>query len=1015
MRRVTIAVLAVLALLATASAPAFGFGKNKINYERFDWHVYKAPHFDVYYYPGEEALLDQVVSYAESQYLRLSQILDHEIKFRISLIYYKTHMEFEQTNVSLGFIPEFVGAFAEPLANRMVVPIDLPPDELYHLLGHELTHVFQFSILYQESIGRVFRASAPPWLMEGMASYLGQDETNLDKMIIRDAVVNGLIPPIHRLNQLTFLTYRYGQAAFAFIEQRYGVEGVRNFVWEFRKSLLTNNIAKPIKDAFGIDAEEFDRQFKKYLQKKYLPILLEKKEAEDYGKEIAPRGRREEDVVNFSPALSPSGELIAMMTTRWEDLDVAIVSAKDGKVFRNLTKGFTNKFEYLVYGAFQGKKDITWSPEGDQVAFFARKENERVLLLYDAVRGRLNRMISIPKVDDELSPSWSPDGRFVAFEGNQGGVVDIFSYELATGSVRNITQDEFYDSNPAWSSDGSQILYNRRIGPYEKIFMVDTADPTRKVQLTFGDSSDLQPSFSRDGKTVYYTSDADGGIYNLRSLSLETGTIEQLTDILGGVFTPLELPEENGKTSIAITSYGKGRFRLFRLNPAEPVAILRPEDQAQAPAELQPFQPPIQLALDQKDKKRYTSVKFHVESAPSILIGVADDGTVLSNAQIVLSDLLGDHRLFFDFQSVSTFSNFNFAYLNLKHRWNWSLYATDFRDYFLAQNVLTGSTRRTRQFRSFTGAGAEISYPLNRYYRIGASASYYQRSIDRPVVNPTTGLTDFVSLNERFPLLSWSLDGDTTRFKEFGPYHGQAFRLEQQYAPTLSAGGDTDVFQTGRFLNTTLDYRLYRRATSRSLFALRLAGIVSSGKGFDIYSMGGLNQLRGYDFREFFGSRLSFLNLEYRFPLLDALAFPFGILRDIRAFLFFDVGSAWFGDGGFYHPNLGFGLTAAAGDTLLTNTFVTDASGQPIQRHFKFWDSQHNKLGDGRASYGIGWNFYLGPFQLTWAYSRQLPNTVEACVLVDPLDPGAGCTITRIDDPFHKHGTVNSFYIAREF
>ena len=140
--------------------------------------------------------------------------------------------------------------------------------------------------------------------------------------------------------------------------------------------------------------------------------------------------------------------------------------------------------------------------------------------------------------------------------------------------------------------------------------------------------------------------------------------------------------------------------------PGEPEAIARPADQAREPAELKPFQPPLKLALDQDKKQRYQKLKYHVEAPPSVLVGVANDGTILSNGQVIFSDLLGDHRMFLDFTSVSTFSNFFYEYLNLKRRWNWDIFAEDFRDYYIAQSLVSGAVFRTRQFSSFTGVGA---------------------------------------------------------------------------------------------------------------------------------------------------------------------------------------------------------------------------------------------------------------------------------------------------------------------
>ncbi|HET6373957.1 MAG TPA: hypothetical protein VFG76_11665, partial [Candidatus Polarisedimenticolia bacterium] len=262
-------IVAVWAASGSQAVAQFGyFGKNKVRYLDFDWKVYRAPHFDVYYYPEEEVFLERLVSYMESSYLYLSKTLDHEPKFRIPLIYYKTHGEFEQTNITLEFIQEFVGAFAEPLEKRMVLPIDQPPDKLSKLVTHELTHIFEYSILFQDSAGRAIRGNPPGWLMEGLASYLAKDEETLDVMVIRDAVVNGLLPPITQVRGVTYLTYRYGHAAFDFIEQEFGTEGIRTFLSEYRKLLLTSNIEKAIKESFGMEAEEFDRKFKRYLLKK---------------------------------------------------------------------------------------------------------------------------------------------------------------------------------------------------------------------------------------------------------------------------------------------------------------------------------------------------------------------------------------------------------------------------------------------------------------------------------------------------------------------------------------------------------------------------------------------------------------------------------------------------------------------------------------------------------------------------------------------------------------------------
>jgi len=936
------------------------FGQNKIAYDKFRWKVYKAPHFDIYYYPESEPFLDDIVSYSESAYVRLSKELDHELRFRIPMVIYKTHGEFEETNITLEELPEEVGAFAEPIQNRMVLPIDQPPDKLYKLISHELTHIFQYSLFFEGYIGRALRARIPTWLVEGMASYFGQDEDNLDRMFIRDAVVNNYIPPIQALDQLSYLNYRYGHAVFDFIEQEFGKEGVRNFVYEYRKVLLTGNIEKAVKEAFGTDIGAFNRNFNRFLRKRYFPVLLEKKSPDDYGKEI---GLPQPGVFTFSPTISPSGELVAAIASPKMEADLVVLSAEDGKKVKNLTKGWSNKYRYLITEAFSGRRDLSWSPTGDQIAVMVRKENTRQLAIYDSLHGKLERIIRLPGIAQSSSPAFSPDGKRIAFEGNKGGIVDIFELDLATKAIRNLTQDDDYDGNPWYAADGSTLLYNRRIGESWKIFSVDLADPTRKTQLTFGSTLDIQPSYSRDGKTVFFSSDRGGyGVFNIFALNLATGETRQYTDVVGGCFAPVEMAPREGEPYLVMSAYFDGTFRLYRMPLRQEESHAAAETTVTGAAEAQPFEPPLKLKADVATAKPY-KLRWDLE-APSISVGLADDGTFLSNVGLQFSDLLGDQRIFLQYYSVSTFSNFLVNYVNVKRRTRWGASVFDLRDYYLSSN---GFNVDRQQAQRSTGAEFFVQYPFNRYYRLDAGLSVVDTSQDlftgyTQIIDSSGNITvtpNFVSSKDRFLLLRPAIVGDTTRYQSFGPFQGHRFEFGTTFGENL--GGDLP----GNIREFHLDFRAYKQMTRRSLIAFRAFGIVNNGGREQFYGIGGLNTLRGYDFRALYGSNVAGANLEIRFPFVDELRFPIGPIRNIRGFLFMDAGTAWLSGDFFYDPDL---------------------HGVRPNNPFSWWDRANNRPQDLRASWGAGFQFFfLGGLQFNWAWAKRFSYTGFA---FDPDNPG---------------------------
>ena len=130
----------------------------------------------------------------------------------------------------------------------------------------------------------------------------------------------------------------------------------------------------------------------------------------------------------------------------------------------------------------------------------------------------------------------------------------------------------------------------------------------------------------------------------------------------------------------------------------------------------------------------------------------------------------------------------------------------------------------------------------------------------------------------------------------------------------------------------------------------------------------GLNDLRGYEYRDFYGSNVVQGNMELRFPFVDEVRFPIGPLRNIRGFFFLDLGTAWLANDQFYDPDL---------NAVRVQPLV-DSSGNVTFRNipFDFYDSKNNRLQDLRGSYGAGFQFFfLGGLQFNWSWAKRLSYT----------------------------------------
>ena len=224
--------LLVLALFFGAGLDVFAqtpyvpyFGKNRIRYDDFKWKIYTTDHFEIFYYPEIEQHLERVASYAESAYQQVSADLKHDLAFKVPMVLYQTQSEFQQQNIEPMELPEGVLAFAEPYRNRMVLPIDEPPDQLYRLITHELTH-----LVFNAATDNPYH-SPPVWLNEGIADYLAVGYDEGMRAQVESAARGGRVPPLDalaesRLTELPDFSLAYAQSvsAVAFFVETYGEE-----------------------------------------------------------------------------------------------------------------------------------------------------------------------------------------------------------------------------------------------------------------------------------------------------------------------------------------------------------------------------------------------------------------------------------------------------------------------------------------------------------------------------------------------------------------------------------------------------------------------------------------------------------------------------------------------------------------------------------------------------------------------------------------------------------------------
>ena len=167
-------------------------------------------------------------------------------------------------------------------------------------------------------------------------------------------------------------------------------------------------------------------------------------------------------------------------------------------------------------------------------------------------------------------PAVSPDGRRIVFVQNHAGTRSIHIGDLQQDRIANVrpfvpTPWLEQSFTPRWSPDGTHVVYSVwKTGGNRDIRYVDVATGTYR-DLTDDRAVDGAPSFSADGRFIYFQSDRTG-IANVYAYEIATGRLRQVTNVINGAYCPE--PSPDGKT-IAYVGYTHAGFDLFAIRVDE--------------------------------------------------------------------------------------------------------------------------------------------------------------------------------------------------------------------------------------------------------------------------------------------------------------------------------------------------------------------------------------------------------------------------------------------------------------
>ena len=947
-------------IFLTIQLQAYSFGKNKVQVDKTDWSKIETMHFDIYFPRNENKFGKIAALMAEEAYYHIKADFNSPVKGRIPIIFYKSHQDFETTNVIYSILGEGVGGFTESAKNRVAVPFDGSYKALEEVLTHELTHAYINDM--NRNRNRFMNLSGLPfWLQEGLPEFEsvhGEDVYN--NMFVIDLLINEKVPNLDQIGG--YYAYRLGESFLTFIDAEYG----RDTVIELFFALRYNSTAElAFKKVFDMEFEEVQKRWKNYLKRNYFPDF----DKYDIPYEVFEKKtdhQKDGSSMNYAPSFSPDGNSYLYFSNKNIRNEIWYGSTLDLKKNKRIMKGESSgKFEEFHFR----KNNISWFPDSNRFAFVSKTSYGDRIYVMDQETYKLVYTIAIPGFDAIFEIDVSPDGQQIVFSGLKNEQSNIYIYNIVSEEVEQITDSDYYDSQPRWSNDGTKIVFTSERTIYEEgihvfdalssdIFYYDLNDSSF-YQVTRDSTNNYSPFFNRSDDLILFIAE-DVISSNFNAIDLRNGSRAAVTNVLGGVFTG-DLSADDSE--MIFSCFFEGGWDVYlKSNPLhdlefeeyglptkcdfindlfEKFSIERYEVFGKRERKFQkemPEYPKYVTRITLKDFAEVDSMRQEhnrkIDAKPSEILmpeisdykpkfgldyvwggaAYSPSGGTYAQFQFGLSDLMGNHSFGFNLGISGDMENSDFImnYIYLANRIDFGFGGFYLSDEWVYQLLNSnGTTDYFRERQKEFGIYSVVRYPFNKFWRIDLENLFYRIDTKRDWWDGNSWMEEYLDPG----FVNWYEE----RYNE----SIETSETEDSYAPQITLVHDNAIYgnvgpvmgwrvalTANRNFSTKDSYsvlygdlRSYTFFAKRYSFAFRAAGGAIIGDTNQRFEMDYYDGVRGLDYNDddadILGKRELITSMELRFPFIDnmKMSFPMPLFfYQVRGSAFLDLGATWMED-----------------------------------------------------------------------------------------------------------------------